>query len=312
MHKMKFFKNTGNLMQNSSSKFFCGVPVSSSQLKEITEIVETFNALSRAEIANTICEIFDWKRPTGKLKTVECRQFLEQLNSEEIINLPALRKQRKKTKQTILKTKRTEALPVITANIDQLLPVTLTQVTTGPQRKLWYEYIDRYHYLGYQQPFGAQLRYFIHSGKNKNILGCLQFSNSAWKMAPRDRWIRWSEEARKANLQKIINNSRFLILPWVQVKNLASHVLAKAVKQLPDDWEACYGYRPVLMETLVDQSKFKGTCYKAANWVHLGSTTGRGRMDSDASRVGLAPKKIYVYPLSSNFREKLLEQQVSN
>jgi hypothetical protein len=124
-------------------------------------------------------------------------------------------------------------------------------------------------------------------------------------MAPRDRWIGWADDQRKVNLQKITNNSRFLILPWVKVKNLASTALSLAVKSVADDWKDAYGYRPVLMETLVDQKRFKGTCYKAANWIHVGKTTGRGRMDRDHSRQGAAVKEIYVYPLSSRFRQEL-------
>jgi hypothetical protein len=124
-------------------------------------------------------------------------------------------------------------------------------------------------------------------------------------MAARDRWIGWTDEQRKASLQKIINNSRFLIFPWVEIKNLASSVLALAIKSVPDDWQRCYGYRPVLMETLVDQKRFKGTCYKAANWIHIGQTTGRGRMDRANKQQGMAVKAIYAYPLTSQFRQKL-------
>ena len=128
-------------------------------------------------------------------------------------------------------------------------------------------------------------------------------------MAPRDRWIGWSDEQRKANLQKIVNNSRFLIFPWVVVKNLASSALALAVKTVPDDWQHCYGYRPVLMETLVDRKRFKGTCYKAANWIHMGKTKGRGRMDQYNKQQGMAVKEIYVYPLTSRYRQELARLQ---
>jgi hypothetical protein len=124
-------------------------------------------------------------------------------------------------------------------------------------------------------------------------------------MAPRDRWIGWSDETRKVNLQKIINNSRFLIFPWVEVKNLASAALSLAIKTVPDDWLCQFGCRPVLMETLVDKSRFAGTCYRAANFVHLGETTGRGRMDRDNKRLSTAVKDIYVYPLAARFRQEL-------
>jgi len=294
-------------MQSGKFIQFCGQSVNKKQLAEIKEIIETFPKLSRAELANTVCEIFSWERPTGKLKTVECRQFLEGLDEKEIITLPACRKQYKNGgKAKIQRTPKSDIQPDICLKLKELAPLFLTRVKNQTQRQLWYEYIDRYHYLGYQLPFGAQLRYFINSGKTKDILGCFQFSSPAWKMAPRDQWIGWNDEQRMVNLQKIINNSRFLIFPWIKVKNLASSVLSLATKRVPDDWQKCYGYRPVLMETLVDSKRFKGTCYKSANWIHIGKTTGRGRMDRRNKQQGMAVKDIYVYPLISKFNQKLV------
>jgi len=285
---------------------FCGQIVSQEQFDEIIEIIETFPNLSRTELASTICELFSWKRCNGKLKTVECRQFLEQLDRKGVIKLPVSRKQFvKKSATRVYKTQKADIQPSISVTLKQLLPLKLIRVKDQKQRQLWYEYIDRYHYLGYQLPFGAQLRYFINSDASGDMLGCFQFSSPAWKMAPRDRWIGWSDEQRKVNLQKIINNSRFLIFPWVKVKNLASSVLALAVKTVPEDWQRIYGYRPVLMETLVDGKRFKGTCYQAANWIHMGKTTGRGRMDRDNQKQGAAVKDIYVYPLTFGFRQQL-------
>jgi len=293
-------------MQSIFSEKFCGQVVTKEQLQEIIEIIETFPKLSRTELASTVCELFSWKRPTGKLKSVECRQFLERLDEKGTINLPACRKQyANRCTAKVPRTEKADIQPTISARLKELSPILLIRVETQEQRQLWYEYVDRYHYLGYQLPFGAQLRYFIKSGATGDILGCFQFSSPAWKMAPRDQWIGWTDEQRKINLQKIINNSRFLIFPWVEVKNLASLVLALAVKTLPDDWQRCYGYRPVLMETLVEQNRFKGTCYKAANWIHMGKTTGRGRMDRENKQHGVAVKEIYVYPLTSRFRQEL-------
>ena len=293
-------------MESGCLEKFCGHTVSTQQLGEITEIIETFPKLSRTELANTVCELFSWKRPTGKLKSVECRQFLERLDEKGVINLPACRKQySNKGAAKVQRTGKAEIQPTISVNLKELSPISLARVDNQEQRQLWYEYVDRYHYLGYQLPFGAQLRYFIKSDATDDILGCFQFSSPAWKMAPRDRWIGWADDQRRANLQKIINNSRFLILPWVKVKNLASKALSLAVKRVPGYWQGCYGYRPVLMETLVDRKRFRGTCYKAANWLHVGKTTGRGRMDRDHARQGAAVKEIYVYPLSSRFRQEL-------
>lgn len=295
-------------MESTSTEKFCGRSVSKKQLTEIAEIIETFPNISRAELANTICELYSWKRKTGKLKSVECRQFLDQLDEKGVIRLPAIRKQFvKKSTTRIQKTRQADMRPIISAPLKELLPLTLIRITDQQQRQLWYEYIDRYHYLGYQLPFGAQLRYFIQSESTGDKLGCFQFSSPAWKMAPRDQWIGWPDEKRSVNLQKIINNSRFLIFPWVEVKNLASSVLSLAAKIVPEDWQKTYGYRPVLMETLVDEKRFKGTCYKAANWVHIGKTTGRGRMDRANRKKGTAVKQIFVYPLTCRFRQELAD-----
>jgi len=174
------------------------------------------------------------------------------LDEKGTIKLPACRKQyANKGAAKVQRTGRADIQPTISTKLKRLSPILLTRVDNQEQRQLWYEYVDRYHYLGYQLPFGAQLPYFTKSGATSDILGCFQFSSPAWKMAPRDRWIGWADAQRKANLQKIINNSRFLIFPWVEVKNLASRVLALAVKTVADDWQSCYGYRPVLLETLV-------------------------------------------------------------
>jgi hypothetical protein len=295
-------------MEGISLETFCGRTFESDELSEIKEIIDNCKGLSRTELSNTVCELFNWKRPTGRLKTVECRQFLEQLESKGLIKLPERQKGRPRgVKTKVGRSKKGESQGIIRGRVKDFFPLELSRVRSKKERDLWYEYVDRHHYLGYQLPFGAQIRYFVKTQKGENkTLGCMQFSSSAWRMAPRDRWIGWSDEQRERNLQKIINNSRFLIFPWVEVKNLASSVLALASRVVQDDWERIYGYRPVLLETLVDKRKFKGTCYKAANWIHVGTTTGRGRMDRESKRQGKSPKEIYLYPLTSRFREALL------
>jgi hypothetical protein len=293
-------------MQSVPSVTFCGQSLEQDQVDEIAMIVATFPKLTRSELANTICELFEWKRPTGKLKTVECRQFLEDLEARGIIRLPACQSQfAQRTKFSIDKTASSNAQAVLSVKLSDLAPVLLDRVKSHAERQLWYEYVDRYHYLGYRLPFGAQVRYFIQSKRSRDYLGCLQFSSPAWKMAARDQWIGWSDEERKKNLQKIISNSRFLIFPWVRVNNLASVVLSLAAKIVPHDWCETYGYRPVLIETLVDKQRFNGTCYRAANWVHVGQTTGRGRMDRQNKRKGMAVKDIFIYPLAKRFRQEL-------
>jgi len=168
--------------------------------------------------------------------------------------------------------------------------------------RLWNELIERYHYLGYKTLPGAQVRYFVYSGPY--LLAAMGFGASAWKGAPRDQFIGWSPQQRKQNLHLVVNNARFLILPWVTSKNLASRILSMAAKRLPLDWNRCYGYEPVLLETFVDTSRFRGICYRAANWIHVGETQGRGKLDR--LHLHALPKKaVFLYPLSKNFRKIL-------
>jgi hypothetical protein len=152
-------------------------------------------------------------------------------------------------------------------------------------------------------PFGANLRYWVRSSDRD--LACLLWTSPAWKMQARDAWIGWTDEQRRHNLQRIVNNGRFLVFPWIRVKGLASKILALSARQLPPDWERCYGYRPLLLETLVDATRFRGTCYRAANWIHVGETAGRGRIDREHQAAGQAVKAIYVYPLVRNARQRL-------
>jgi len=165
---------------------------------------------------------------------------------------------------------------------------------------MWNELIDRYHYLGYHPLPGAQLRYLAFSGSQ--VLAALGFGAAAWKVAPRDEFIGWSSEQRVDNLALIVNNARFLILPWVESKNLASRLLSMVARQLPPHWETRYGYRPVLLETFVEQ-RFRGTCYRAANWIHVGKTQGRGKLDRH-HRFEIPVKEVFLYPLRRDFRER--------
>jgi len=172
----------------------------------------------------------------------------------------------------------------------------------GTDLKRWRHYVNGYHMLGDKQVFGSRLAYFIKS--RETILGYLQFSASSWALSTRDDWIGWKVQDRKQRLHLIVNNSRFLILPWVNIKNLASKVLSLAIKQLQEDWLREYCYAPVLLETFVDTSHFAGTCYKASNWTYLGETQGRGRMDRE-KEYALTRKAIYMYPLQKDFKDGL-------
>jgi len=182
-------------------------------------------------------------------------------------------------------------------------PLQLILVEGKAESRLWREQMERHHYLGCGVPFGAHLRYFVRNRDRE--LACLLWTSPAWKMQPRDAWIGWNDRQRPHNLQSIVNNSRFLILPWVRVPGLASKILALSARQMPRDWETRYGHRPLLLETLVDAARFRGTCYRAANWILVGQTTGRGRMDHDHKKHGQSIKDIYLYPLIRNARQYL-------
>jgi hypothetical protein len=279
-------------------------------LELIREVVATCGGLSRQELASTACELLGWRRAGGGLKTIECKELLERLEQDGLADLPPLERTKPRGVRTrVPETARGEPQEPIVGTVSDIAPVALRRVTCEADRLLWRELVGRYHYLGHKVPFGAHLRYLIEArGPAAVVVGCLQVSSAAWKMAPRDRWIGWSEEVRKANLQRVVNNSRFLLLPWVQVRNLASWVLARLARQLLDEWEEAYGLRPLLLETLVDESRYSGTCYRAANWVRVGKTSGRGRMDQQHQLHGAAPKVIFVFPLVSSAREQLREK----
>ncbi len=279
---------------------FCGTTVSDEQRVLINEIVTHYGRLSRTELANTLCELLDWVRPNGQLKTVECRQFLETLDEKSLIQLPARQNTgRKKGKsQPIELTALSAHKQPLQGTLREFQPVTLRPVVRCDERQLWRELVERYHYLGYRIPFGAHLRYFIEVSKPATtIVGCIQLSSPAWRMAARDHWIGWDDAVRARQLQRIVNNSRFLLFPFVQIRNLASHVLSLLSRCVVRDWESSYHIRPVLLETLVDTQRFTGSCYRAANWLELGQTSGRGRQDRGHERHGSVPKTLFVYAL---------------
>lgn len=187
-------------------------------------------------------------------------------------------------------------------------PVTVEPVVDIATSRLWNEYVQRYHPLGYKRPFGAHQRYFVCGHDGQERLGCLLFAASAWALAARDAWIGWTAADRSKRLNGVVNNTRFLVLPWVQVPNLASKALALVTRRIRSDWQGRYGYAPVLLETFVDLTRYEGICYRAANWIALGDTAGRGRMDRK-NEYRLSRKRIYVYPLVPDFRADLCGQR---
>jgi hypothetical protein len=295
------------IQRQAESISFCGQPVAVDQINLIRRITAEFGGLSRTELASTVCELLDWHRPTGKPKTVECRVFLEALHDGGQIHLPERQTRRPYGSKTVILDTGAGGLGApVEGSLPDFRPLEIEPVLTASDNALWRELIQQHHYLGYRVPFGAHLRYFVRIGSPHPIrVGALQFSSPAWRMAERERWIGWSDEARRRNLQQIVCNSRFLIFPWVRIPNLASCALALAARRLSEDWMARYQVRPLLLETLVDPARFKGTCYQAANWIHVGQTTGRGRQDRAHQRHGSTPKTIFVYPLAAEARQLL-------
>lgn len=278
---------------------FAGRRVSAQELVLVREVVASCDGLSRAELAQTVCELLGWRRPSGSLRGLECRRWLEELASCGWLALPAKRARRPVGRRTRVPiSEQGEPGVMLEGTVREFAPVVLEAVEKPAEQALFRELVGRYHYLGYRLPYGAQLRYLVLvSQPQRQVVGCVQFSSPAWRMAVRDQWIGWDEATRRRNLQRVVANSRLLILPWVRVKNLASRVLAEAMRRLAVDWPLRYGVEPLLVETLVDSERFAGTCYRAANWQVLGTTSGRGRMDREHRRHGLSCKTVLVYAL---------------
>src|SRR6266849_9957045 len=287
----------------SESLTFRGRTFRTGELELMRQTALEFSALGVTEIARTVCELLEWKRPSGGLKNHECRQLLERLQAEGFLQLPDLRKLGGRGARRIdVSGPCCEPTPVACA-ASECEPLELLLVEGQAESRRWREQVERHHYLGCRVPFGAHLRYWVRHRDQE--LACLLWTSPAWKMQARDEWIGWSDEQRRGHLQRIVNNGRFLILPWVQVKGLASKILALSARQMPHDWESHYGHRPLLLETLVDPSRYRGTCYRAANWIHVGQTAGRDRMDREHKAHGQAVKDIFVYPLVCAVRQQL-------
>jgi hypothetical protein len=200
-------------------------------------------------------------------------------------------------------TRRTEPGVTLVGRLSQVGSVCLEVVRSSGASRLWNEYVDRYHYLGYRQPVGCFLRYFIQSAAG--LLGCVLMAGAAKAMGRRDQWIGWDRQCRRENLPWVINNTRLLIFPWVDLRHLGSHVLGQLARRVGADWQELWGYRPLLMETFVDPVKFPGTCYQAAGWIDLGQTTGRGLRRAGGGVYQSTPKIIYVKALAEDIRERL-------
>ncbi len=285
----------------SSNKRYSGRIFGPQEIERVRELIRAHPEASRQQLSYRVCEVFNWRKADGSWKDMSCRVALLRMHREGRIELPAPRHKVTPCRSFARRTAQAQPEPLLEAAVHELGDLRLERVEREASA-LWNETIDRYHYLGYKPLPGAQLRYFAYAGKR--LVGLLGFGAAAWKTGPRDEWIGWSREQRRRNLGAVVNNARFLILPWIRVKGLASKLLALASRGLPADWQGRYGYRPVLLETFVEAERFSGTCYRAANWTCVGQTQGRGKLGDH--RIGQVPiKRVWVYPLAKDFRAQL-------
>lgn len=278
-------------------KRYCGRDFTPKELEQIQSLIKHNPKFTRKRLSIEVCRMFQWLKPDGKLKDMSCRVAMLRMDKDGLIKLPPPTRVKQPVK-TIKVTSATDPQKTVTSPVQQLPPLQL-QLVTKASSGLWNEYIQRYHYLGYSPLPGAQLRYFITAGHQ--TIALTGFGAAAWQTKPRDQFIGWNHDERKKNLHLITNNARFLILPWIQSKNLASRILSLTTRLLPEDWETKYNIRPVLMESFVQKDRFAGTCYKAANWIKVGETKGRGKL-GPPGKISAPIKDIWVYPLDRNFK----------
>jgi len=279
---------------------YCGRDFTPKEIKQIRSLINQNPKFNRMRLSKEVCGMFQWLKPDGKLKDMSCRVAMLRMHRNGLIELPPPTQIKAPLKKIEFTADTNPQSPIVTP-VNQLPQLHFKMVTKATST-LWNEYIDRYHYLGYTPLPGAQLRYLITAGKQ--IVALTGFGAAAWQTAPRDQFIGWNHDQRKKNLNLIANNARFLILPWVKSKNLASKILALTSRRLPDDWEEKYNVRPVLLESFVEKNRFFGTCYKAANWINVGQTKGRGKL-GPAGKISVPIKDIWVYPLGKKFRALL-------
>lgn len=282
-----------------------GRSLNQEDLGEIRDLIRSHPFWHRTRLSRELCERWNWRRSDGSLKDMACRTMLLKLDRRELIKLPARVKDAQNHRRGTKIPDMLHSMDPIECPLGTLGGVVLVNGRADPYlRDLFTCFLGRYHYLGYRTTVGESMKYLAVDAQQRP-LGCVLFGSSAWKCEDRDLFIGWDAQTRERNLNRTTNNTRFLILPWVRVKNLASHVLSLASKRVADDWETLYGHRPVLLETFVDRSRFAGTCYRAANWQRVGCTKGRSRQDRHTN-MSVPVKDIYVYPLVQQFREELM------
>jgi hypothetical protein len=289
-------------MWENLSRRVCGKEIGKDELSKIEVAIKEARPNLRSEIARIVCKELNWRDNKGRYKEMSCRVMLLKLERLGLIQLPPPRNGNGNGKGLSRQTVELPEEETLEKAVGELEGLRLKCVKTREESALWNGMIDRYHYLGYTPLPGAQIRYLLRWKGGE--LGALGWGAASWKVACRDQYIGWSTNSRETHLEKVVNNGRFLLLPWVRSRNLASKVLALSAQQLVGDFEQRYGIRPVLLESYVEKDRYKGTCYRAANWVHVGQTQGRGKCDRK-HEARLPVKDVYVYPLTPKWRTHL-------
>jgi hypothetical protein len=274
------------------------------QLQQVRDLLGAHPDWSRYRLSRELCALWNWRAPNGQMQDMAARTLLLKLEERGHLRLPP--KRRASPNRMLHKQVRAvaHAGEPIRSPLAQLTPLEVIELSQRPDQLPLYEWLlHQYHYLSYNSPVGLNLKYLVCDCQGRP-LSCLLFGSAAWKCAPRDQFIGWSPAQRQTHLQELTNNTRFLILPWVEVRQLASHVLSRVLRRLRRDWQIKYSRPLHLVETFVDSSRFTGACYRAANWADLGQTAGRSRQDR-SHRMAVPPKRVLVYPLESRFRRPL-------
>ena len=276
--------------------------ITEERIEEIRKLIAEHPGMGRSKLSVLLCEMWNWRSVNGNTKDMSARDLLRSLDKAgKIVLPPKMIATRKPSKPIKIQHLVHDETP-IACSLKELQPLRVEIVSSKDELVEFKSYIDQYHYLGFDRFIGERMAYMVYSNDDK-VLACMLFGSAAWSCRARDQFIGWDMEQRKRNLNWITNNTRYLIAPWVRVPHLASHILSLIAKRVSGDWERKYGHPVYLLETFVER-RFKGTCYRAANWIHVGSTTGRGR-DGGHNNAILPIKEIFLYPLSPDYQKML-------
>jgi hypothetical protein len=290
-------------MSTEPGRRYGGRELSGADLAHIRELLQLQPALGRVALSRRVCQDLGWLNALGRPKEMSARVALLRMEKDGLIQLPAPLSRNGRGQRRFQLSSASDSREPGHQALQALEPLVFQPVPGGRLSRLWNELIARYHYLGYRPLSGAQMRYLVWSADGR-LLAALGFGASAWQVQPRDRHIGWNDRQRRAGLHRIVNNARFLILPWVKCGGLASRILSGIIKPLRADWRLRYGYEPVLLETFVEIPRFTGTSYRAPNWIKLGQTQGRGKLEKQHCQIGPL-KDIWVYSLHRDFRKIL-------